>query len=144
MPNDGSFQIFTARFRVWNPTDVVNAITFGRTVYARTIYTAEKATWTVRGSARSIGPVSWICSNYAVGGSARMPRTQYPERYNPPVLTANLFLMPYSCNSLRTHYKSRTGTIGYLVWSAAVLEFIVAICLFLEISPRFCKSADIN
>lgn len=27
MPNDGSFQIFTARFRVRNPSSVVNAIT---------------------------------------------------------------------------------------------------------------------
>lgn len=29
MPNDGSFQIFTARFRERNPSGAVNAITLG-------------------------------------------------------------------------------------------------------------------
>lgn len=33
MPNDGSFQIFTARFRERNPSSAVNAITFGRAIY---------------------------------------------------------------------------------------------------------------
>jgi len=44
MPNDGSFQIFTARFRVRNPTDAVNAITLGRTIYTRAACSTEKAT----------------------------------------------------------------------------------------------------
>lgn len=42
MLNDGSFQIFTARFRVRNPTGAaVNAITVGRTICTDVVYFAE-------------------------------------------------------------------------------------------------------
>lgn len=108
MLNDGSFQIFTARFRVRNPTGAaVNAITAGRTI-CTDVYSAEGKASSYRRQARSIGFVSHESAQITRSADQlECPRTQYPQRYNPPVFTANLFLMPYSCISLRTHYKSR-------------------------------------
>lgn len=44
MLNDGSFQIFTARFRVRNPTGAaVNAITAGRTICTGRLFRGGKS-----------------------------------------------------------------------------------------------------
>lgn len=51
MPNDGSFQIFTARFRVRNPTGAaVNAIIAGRMVCTN-VYSAEGKPTLMEGNA---------------------------------------------------------------------------------------------